>query len=65
MLDTIFKAKLKEADKWVYWNQFGEITNDKGKRTHLNITNGASTKYYYFIHQVTHLLDKDTVKRLG
>ena len=63
MLENLLKAKRTDNGEWVYWNIFGELCRESGKRTRLAIQKGATTSYYDYIHQIITLIDKNTVCR--
>lgn len=60
---SLFRAKRKDNNEWIYWNIYGELCRVSGKRTRLAITKGAGTSYYDFIHQIRHLLIPKTIGR--
>ncbi|MBQ7818479.1 MAG: hypothetical protein IJ341_02160 [Bacteroidales bacterium] len=60
---SLFRAKRKDNNEWLYWNIYGELCRVSGKRTRLAITKGAGTSYYDFIHQIRHLLIPKTIGR--
>ena len=63
MREILFKAKRIDNGEWVYWNIFGEMCRESGKRTRLAIRKGATTSYYDYIHQIITLIDKNTICR--
>lgn len=60
---SLFRAKRKDNNDWIYWNIYGELCRVSGKRTRLAITKGADTSYYDYIHQIRHLLIPETIGR--
>lgn len=60
---SLFRAKRKDNNDWIYWNMYGELCRLSGKRTRLAITKGAGTSYYDYIHQIRHLLIPETIGR--
>ena len=63
MGEILFKVKRIDNGEWVYWNIFGELCRESGKRTRLAIQKGATTSYYDYIHQIITLIDKNTICR--
>lgn len=61
MREIFYKAKRIDNGEWVYWNIFGELCRESGKRTRLVIQIGATTSYYDYIHQMFTMIDKDTI----
>ena len=61
MRKIIFRAKLKDKNKWIYWNVYGELCSANGKRTRLAIQKQYGESYYDFIWQVTHLIIKESI----
>lgn len=61
---TLYRAKRKDNDEWVYWNIYGEICKVNGKKNCLTITKGAHETYYHFIYQAKHLIVPESVERL-
>ena len=63
MRENLLKAKRTDNGEWVYWNIFGELCRESGKRTRLAIQKGATISYYDYIHQIITLIDKNTICR--
>ncbi|MBQ3514300.1 MAG: hypothetical protein IJA32_10990 [Lachnospiraceae bacterium] len=65
---SLFRAKLKSNNEWIYWNVYGEICEISGKKTtFVFVMNSGSFNinfiHYDYIHQVLHLINKDTIGR--
>lgn len=61
MREFLFRAKRNDNGEWVYWNFFGELCRESGKRTRLAVQKGATISYYDYIHQIVTLIDKNTI----
>ena len=61
MREILFKVKRVDNGEWVYWNIFGELCRESGKRARLAIQKGATTSYYDYIHQIITLIDRNTI----
>lgn len=61
MREILFKAKRNDNGEWVYWNVFGELCRESGKRTRLALKKDATTLYYDYIHQIRQLLSVETI----
>lgn len=48
----LYRGKRCDNDEWVYWNIYGELTAENGKRKKYTITKGAKTRCYYYIYQL-------------
>ena len=53
MREILFKAKRVDNGEWVYWNVYGELCKESGKRARLSIKNGATTSYYNYEYLMT------------
>lgn len=65
MNKTIFRAKLKDSDEWIYWNMFGEITTESGKRHSYKKETSHGYSLYYTITQMRNLIVMDTVEQVS
>ena len=61
MRKIMFKAKRKDTSEWIYWNIYGELCRESGKRERLSIKKGATTHYYDYINQVYQIIDIKTI----
>lgn len=61
--EIIFKAKRIDNGEWIYWNLWGELIRESGKRTRIVVKNGATTSYYDYVHQIRHLIDESTISQ--
>lgn len=59
MRKHIFRAKLRDSNKWVFWNELGKLTTECGKIKTLEVKSKNGVHYYHFIHQLN--IDKDTI----
>lgn len=57
----LYRGKLKDNDEWVYWNIYGELTADNGKRKKYTITKGAKTRCYYYIYQLKQAIISESI----
>lgn len=57
----LYRGKLKDIDKWVYWNIYGELVSENGKIKNYTITKGAKTSYYYHIYKLKQFIIPETV----
>lgn len=57
----LYRGKLKDFDEWIYWNIYGELTAENGKRKKYTITKGAKTRCYYYIYQLKQNIIPETV----
>lgn len=48
----LYRGKLKDNNEWVYWNIYGELVAENGKRKKYTITKGANISRYYYIYQL-------------
>lgn len=61
---VIFRAKLKStslAGSWVYWNVYGELCTENGKRHPLKLEMPHSVHLYYNIIQIQDKIDSKTI----
>ena len=63
MREILFRAKRVDNGEWVYWNLWGELIKESGKRTRIAVKNGATTSYYDYVHQIRHLIDESTISQ--
>ena len=61
MREILFKAKRLDNGEWIYWNIYGELCRESGKRERLSIKKGATTHYYDYINQVYQIIDIKTI----
>lgn len=61
MREILFKAKRIDNGEWVYWNVYGELCRESGKRARLSIKKGATTSYYDYIRQAHQMIDISTI----
>lgn len=60
-MNALLRAKRNDTGEWIFWNAFGELCHESGKRTRVTINKGATTLYYDYIHQIQHLICEDTI----
>ena len=65
MNKTIFRAKLRDSDEWIYWNMFGEITTSSGKRHAYKKETSHGHSMYYIISQMRHIIVASTVEQVS
>ena len=63
MRKILFKAKRIDNGEWIYWNLWGELIRESGKRTRITVKNGTTTSYYDCAYQISHLIDESTVSQ--
>lgn len=64
MRNIIFRAKLKHpslAGQWIYWNVYGELTTDAGKRHSLRIPNKSGFSMHYVVNELRKYIDVSTI----
>lgn len=61
MTKQIFKGKRTDDGSWLYWNEFGELTNAAGKQKTYKRKMKNGTVVCHYINQLQHFLDKDSV----
>ena len=61
--ETLFRAKLKDTRKWIYWNMYGELCGVSGKRTRLSVPTKSGEAFYHYIYQIKQLIDSATIGR--
>jgi len=58
----IFRGKRNDGGGWIYWNEFGELTNSTGKiKTYRRDKKNGSAICHY-INQIKQFVDKITVE---
>lgn len=66
MGEILFRGKTQD-DKWVYWNEYGELVTQSGKKhsRYAYHRTQNSVSYYYYVHALkdSKLLLKDTIGR--
>ena len=63
MREILFRAKRVDNGEWIYWNLWGELIKESGKRTRIAVKKGATTSYYDYVHQIRHLIDESTISQ--
>ncbi len=56
----IFRAMLKSGG-WLYWNEYGELTTENGKRHAFEIKNKNGKHLYYYVHELRQQIKAETV----
>lgn len=61
-MKRVFRARLKVEKKWVYWNEFGELTTKTGKVRRLTLNDSCGrTRYYSHVWEIKHLIELETI----
>ena len=57
----ILKAKLKDGSGWLYWDQFGYLTTETGKKKPYEDKRIYGVLYNHYVAQIFHRIDTDSV----
>lgn len=52
MKKDIYRAKLRNGEGWVYWNHYGQLTTDSGKRHSFKKETSHGCSMFYSIEQM-------------
>ncbi len=63
MTKQIFKGKRTDDGSWLYWNEYGELTNAVGNKKTYKRKMKNGTVVCHYINQLQHFVDRDSVAR--